>query len=442
VTRHRALQDTCPAGSATAAALALATTILDGQISLEMALDRTAAHFLGLQRVTVVAVALTTSPPEDESGWTKLGGRAWLREWVAEDSGVSIVPPPGAGPEAALSMPWLSRFARGDIVALVDRDLLPEEARLDREELTRLQVSSLVASTLTPGGEMLGSLSIGSGEVGPWSPGLIEDLRLLTSAIASRLDLARSQRALAAAIASGAESRLAYQQLFASVGHELRTPLAAIVGYTEMLIQEAAEQPSEPVATALLNDGPIILRACDQLVSVMDNLLGTGRTVTSGDARQEVVVAEALADVVHWHRTPATDAQVDLVVVVDPATTVWAHPSGVRQVLTNLVTNAIVHQQAPGTVHLSADRFLGESGQDMVRIVVRDVGPGLSPDQLVRAFEPFVRFAAPGTKGSGLGLPLSRTLAERDGGTVRGESTPGAGSIFWVELPASAPMSA
>ncbi|MCY7402537.1 MAG: hypothetical protein LH477_16560, partial [Nocardioides sp.] len=226
MTRHRALQDTCPNGPATAGALALATTILDGQLSVEVALARTAAHFLGLPRVTVVAVALTTFPPEDESGWTKLGGRAWLREWVAEGSSASIVPPPGAGPEEALSMPWLSRFARGDIVALVDRDLLPEEAGQDRAELTRLGVRSLVGSALTPGGEMLGSLSITSGEVGPWPPSLIEDLRLLTAAIASRLDLARSQRALVAAIASSAESRRAYEQFFATVGHELRTPLA------------------------------------------------------------------------------------------------------------------------------------------------------------------------------------------------------------------------
>jgi signal transduction histidine kinase len=93
-------------------------------------------------------------------------------------------------------------------------------------------------------------------------------------------------------------------------------------------------------------------------------------------------------------------------------------------------------------VHLSADTFLGESGHEMVRIVVRDDGPGLTAEQLVHVFEPFVRFALPGTLGSGLGLPMSRTIAERDGGTVRGESTPGVGSTFWVELPASPPPTA
>lgn len=440
MTGHPALQDTSPRGRATASAVALATRILDGQVSVDLALADVAAHFLAADRVAAVTAALIKVPPDDESGWTTLGGRAWLHEWVREGSDLTFIPPPGAGPDAALSMPWLSQFARHDIVALVDRDLLPDSAAQDRIELTRVGVRSVVAATLTPGGEMLGSLSLASTLAGPWPSAVIEDLRLLNAAISSRLALAHSRRALADSIATGTEARLAYQQFFASVGHELRTPLAAIVGYTEILLQDAADQPPEPVVASLLHDGPIILRACDQLVSVMDSLLGTGRTLASGDTRQPVSVADAVADVVHWHRTPAQASEIDIAVVVDPTTTVWAHPSGVRQVLTNLVTNAITHHRVGGLVSVSAESLLGESGQEMVRIVVRDDGSGLTPDQLRRSFEPFVRFAPSEIRGSGLGLPMSRTIAERDGGTVRGESTPDVGSAFWVELPAAAPQ--
>jgi signal transduction histidine kinase len=70
---------------------------------------------------------------------------------------------------------------------------------------------------------------------------------------------------------------------------------------------------------------------------------------------------------------------------------------------------------------------------------VRDDGPGLPPDQLEHVFDPFVRFSGSAGSGSGLGLPMARTIAERDGGAVRGESTPGVGSSFWLELPVRDP---
>jgi signal transduction histidine kinase len=248
--------------------------------------------------------------------------------------------------------------------------------------------------------------------------------------------LERSRRALAEAIDAGTEAQLAYQHFFGSVGHELRTPLSAILGYTEVLLDDAQRSPDTPLSAALLRDGPVMVRACEQVLTIVDNLLGAGRVLASDDQRAEVLVADAVADVAHWHRVPARAAGVEIVVDVDPSTTVWAHPSGVREALASLVTNALTHHRPEGGhVHLSTERLRGESGAEMVRIIVRDDGPGLDADQLEHAFEPFTRFAATGTTGSGLGLSMSRTIVERDGGAVRGESTPGVGSSFWLELP-------
>jgi signal transduction histidine kinase len=101
-----------------------------------------------------------------------------------------------------------------------------------------------------------------------------------------------------------------------------------------------------------------------------------------------------------------------------------------------LVGNAIVHNVARGEVIVSTESLLGESGEHRVRVIVRDTGPGLTPEQLGQVFEPFVRYARPDVKGTGLGLSLSRSIAERDGGTIGAESTLGSGSAFWVELPA------
>jgi signal transduction histidine kinase len=347
-------------------------------------------------------------------------------------------------------MPWISQFARTGLATLVDRELLPPEAQRDREELARFDVPSLITTAYLAEGEMFGSLSAISLRAGLWPDTLLHDIRLLNAAIASQIALEHSRRALAEAIDVSAEAQLAYQQFYGAVGHELRTPLAAILGYTEVILDEAqhaapdgADASDGPVTAAVLRDGPAILRAGEQLLGIVDALLGAGRTMSDDDQRRDVVVADAVADVVHWHRTPAQTAGVDMAVVIDPGTTVWAHASGVRQVLTSLVGNAIAHHRPEGgTVHISTARLLGESGREMVRIIVRDDGPGLAADQLAHVFEPFVRFAAARTKGSGLGLSISRTIAERDGGAVRGESTPGVGSSFWVELPAHEPRGA
>jgi signal transduction histidine kinase len=438
------LQDASVEGPVSPGAARLTAAILGGEIALDAAIGMMAEHFLSEPRVEVVAAVLTSFTPEDEAGWTQLGGRAWVREWRRPGSTRFFLPKPGAGPEAALTMPWVSQIARTQIVALTDRDLLPQEAAQDHEELARTGVQSMVTSTFSSQGAMFGSLSLVSIDSGRWPEQLLRDFRLLNAVLVSRLTLEHSRRALAEAIDTGAEAQLAYQQFYGAVGHELRTPLAAILGYTEVMIDEAQHAPSEgPVTAAVLRDGPAVLRAGEQLLGIVDSLLGAGRTMSDDDQRRDIVVADAVADVVHWHRTPAQTAGVDMVVVIDPGTTVWAHASGVRQVLTNLVGNAISHHRPDGgSVHISTAPLLGESGQEMVRIIVRDDGPGLSEEQLAHVFEPFVRFAAPRTKGSGLGLSISRTIAERDGGAVRGESTPGVGSSFWVELPAHEPRGA
>ncbi|KRE97228.1 hypothetical protein ASG76_00390 [Nocardioides sp. Soil774] len=437
MTQPAALQDTSAPGSISRQAAQLAGLILDGEFGFDEAISRTAGHLLSNTRVDAVVASLTKVAPEDPSGWTGLGGRAWVREWSQPGTALAVLPPPGAGPEAALTMPWLSQFARANgMAALVDIELLPDEAEQDRRELTRTGARSLLATTLISRGDMFGSISAGSSRAGPWPTELLGDLRLLNSAIVSRIMLEHSRRALAEAIDAGTEAQLAYQHFLGSVGHELRTPLSAVLGYTEVLLDDARQSPDTTVSAALLRDGPIMVRACERVLTLVDDLLGAGRVMASDDQRLEVGVADAVADVVHWHRVPAQAAGVQMTVDVDPSATVWGHPSGVRQALANLVGNALTHHRpGGGHVHLSTERLRGESGAEMVRIIVRDDGPGLEADQLEHAFEPFTRFAAPGTTGSGLGLSMSRTIAERDGGAVRGESTPGVGSSFWLELP-------
>ena len=289
---------------------------------------------------------------------------------------------------------------------------------------------------------MFGSISVGSEETGPWPETFVADVRLLSAALTSRMSAEAAHRSLADAIKRGDQASAVQQQFFAATGHELRTPISAILGFAEVL-QAEAEDLGEVTDAARLGefveqvakDSGIILGAAEQLLAIVEDLLSTARLL--GDAeRESVVVAEAVQDVVHWVRTPAATAAVRVGTDVDPGLVVTATPVGVRQVLTNLVGNAVAHNRRGGSVTVAATSTRGEAGEPRVRISVKDTGPGLTPRQLSQVFEPFVRFAEPGVRGTGLGLSLARSVAERDGGLLGVDSRPGEGSTFWLDLPA------
>jgi signal transduction histidine kinase len=114
---------------------------------------------------------------------------------------------------------------------------------------------------------------------------------------------------------------------------------------------------------------------------------------------------------------------------------VQADPQRLKQVLVNLVSNAIKYNRRGGTVRL----WWAVNAEGRGRLLVSDTGEGLSPEQIARLFQPFERLGGRGVEGTGLGLVLSKGLVELMGGTLGVESTPGDGSTFWVELPRAAP---
>ena len=423
-------------------AVVLAQQVLRAEVSVDAALEQVAELVLAEPRVGAVAVALTTFEPADDTSWVHLGGRAWLRQWVRPGARCTVLPGGGAGPQDALSMPWVSQRSRRSIVVLPDAGQLPDEAGQDAQELARCHIAAALSTALLADGSMFGSISVGSEETGPWPETLVADVRLLSAAITSRMSSEAARRSLADAIVRGDQASAVQEQFFAATGHELRTPISAVLGFAEVLQSDAedlARVDDVPRLTDFVaqvhKDAGIIVGAGEQLLAIVEDLLSTARLLGDG-AREPVVVAEAVRDVAHWVRTPAAAAEVEVVVDVERELVVEATASGVRQVLTNLVGNAVTHNRPGGRVTVTASRTRGEGGESRVRISVRDTGPGLTPRQLSQVFEPFVRFAEPGVRGTGLGLSLARAVAERDGGRLGVDSRPGEGSTFWIDLPA------
>lgn len=420
-------------GPVSASAAALSRRILSFRDPVAAACELVAQHFLGSDEVEMVVLALTLTPPDDQTGWARLGDRVWLREWLVPGSPCRSAPG-GEGPEGALTMPYVSQWARDEIVAVPDRDRLPVAGARDREELEACGTAALVTCALQRGEVMYGSFSLARSTPGPWSDGLLADYRMVVAALSALLGHQHDQRLLLDAVAVGERAHTRQQQLVATVSHELRTPVSTIIGYAELLADEAEQQPPGDFAAGVARDAGQVLAVAEHLLAVVEDLLGTARVLGSEGNRVPVDVAGAVADVLHWHRVPAARAGVTLTSTVPDGLAALARPAGLRQVLATLVGNAVVHNRPGGSVEVGAEPMVGEGGEARVRLVVRDTGLGLDAEQLREAFEPFVRFHLE-VPGTGLGLPLARTVAERDGGSIGAESVPGRGSSFWIDLP-------
>lgn len=427
-----------------ASAAALAAWVLSGEGTLTQSVDRVGGFLTEYPGADLIAVSLTQIVPERRSGWVHLGERAWLREWSRPGTTCSVAPRQDSGAEQALSMPWVSQRVRHHVVVVADAQQLPPEAQQDRHELTACGIAALITSGFISNGAMYGSLAMGRGTPGPWPEQSVADLRLLSVALASRISEAKARDDLADAIRRGDLARASQQEFFSTIGHELRTPIAAIVGTAEMLgadardlVEARGQADAVTFSAGVVTDADVVLSAGEHLLAIVDDLLNTGQELGGGVESQFVDVAEAVSDVVHWLRAPSLSASVTITAAVPAATCVLTTPSGLRQILTNLVGNAVAYNVPGGTVRVTTSRTRDEFGENRVRISVHDTGPGLTAEQVRDVFTPFVRFAAPETKGTGLGLSLSRSLAERDGGMMGVESEPGEGSIFWVDLPAA-----
>lgn len=215
------------------------------------------------------------------------------------------------------------------------------------------------------------------------------------------------------------------------VSHELRTPLTALTGYGELL----ADGILGPL-TPLQQDTIERMRAATlQLTTMIDGVLTFSRL----EAGAERVVMTWLSPMNMLQSIAATldptARKKGIALVVrdeELGRPLQSDEEKVRQILTNLVGNAIKFTEA-GQVRLSL-----EDDDLEVRFVVTDTGVGIAPDDLGRLFRPFMQLDAGLTKrhgGSGLGLYISSRLAELLGGRVDVTSTPGMGSVFTLTLP-------
>ena len=245
----------------------------------------------------------------------------------------------------------------------------------------------------------------------------------------SLLRLRRAEREMQKARAEAEAANRAKSEFISRMSHEFRTPLNAILGFAQLLeLDELTADQRESVDH--------VLRAGRHLVDLVNEVLDISR-IEAGRLSLSIEPVDAAVVVAETMALLGPDAAQREVQLRPPVSgePCWVHADRQRllQVLLNLVSNAVKYNRVDGWVSVAWHEAGGRA-----RIEVADSGIGIAPEAMPRLFQAFERLgaSATGVEGTGLGLALSRRLAQAMGGTVDAESEPGRGSRFWVELEA------
>jgi signal transduction histidine kinase/DNA-binding response OmpR family regulator len=248
-------------------------------------------------------------------------------------------------------------------------------------------------------------------------------------------ELCRRQRDLEALTGEAQAANRAKSQFLANMSHELRTPMNAIIGYSEMLTDEAEDLGFRQ----FIPDLSKIRTAGKQLLALINDILDLSK-IEAGKVElhfEDFDVAEMVNEVATIGEPLASANSNRLIVrISDRAGLMRADLTRVRQILFNLLSNACKFTQS-GTVELTVADGVRD-GREIVRFQVRDSGIGMTPEQTTKVFEAFAQADSSTTRkygGTGLGLAITRKFCEMMDGDIEVESEPGQGSLFSVRLP-------
>lgn len=266
------------------------------------------------------------------------------------------------------------------------------------------------------------------------SPLETEDGVLVSSAIRDITERKRFEQALHEKNVQLAEASRAKDRFLASMSHELRTPLNAIIGFTGTLLMKLPG-PLNPDQTGQLTT---VQGSARHLLALINDLLDVAKIEADKvDVKSTLInCCEVIEELAATLRPAAKKKDISLVIAgTGPPVMLYTDRRFLSQIVINLIDNAIKFTDC-GTVTVSVDRT-PSNPRNSVRINVQDTGPGISLAGQAKLFEPFSRLDAEASQrstGTGLGLHLSRKLAEVLGGTLTCRSVLGEGSTFTLEI--------
>jgi signal transduction histidine kinase len=354
---------------------------------------------------------------------------------LAEDGSARVIATAGEqaeevmGPGTLLSLQdnlLAEVLARGQTVVRGDMLVAPEYA--EETQLAALGLRSRVAAPLLAGARPIGLISVGRREPDAFSPDEIELAALLGRLAASTVQNIRAYESERRTVEELRRLSALRADFVSLVSHELRSPMAAVIGASRTLQQRWRELTPEQREAFLA----LIADETTRLSELIGDVLDTSRidagtfTYRFGDVDVARLVQEVVATAAVGQDEVPLSA-----VLVSPVAPIRGDSDRLRQVLGNLIDNAVKYSPAGSPVEV---RVAPNDGH--VVVSVDDRGPGIAPEDRNLIFERFGRVAAGNSKpGTGLGLFIARSITEAHGGTLSVASRPGRGSTFTLSLP-------
>ena len=337
-----------------------------------------------------------------------------------------------------------ARLERGE--PWLDNDIVPTQHDDPLADLLRrLRVRSLLHIPLMVQWQLIGTLNLVATRPGAFTDehaaiaqeiGNTLALALHNAQLVASLqqELAARERVEQALIAEHTRVVQLKNEFMATMSHELRTPLAAVLGHTELLL----EQIYGPLTARQLTALERITRSGQNLLALINDILDYTKfeagtiALDSGTTNVAAICQNSVRLLVD----EAQAKQLSISLLLDPAVrSITADGKRLQQMLVNLLSNAIKFSHAGGAVELEVR---GEVAARQVTFLVRDQGIGIAEKDLAQLFQPFTQLdsrLSRAYEGTGLGLALVRRIAEAHGGSVGVESMPGQGSTFRIALP-------
>jgi signal transduction histidine kinase len=356
---------------------------------------------------------------------------------LADEGAARVIAAAGAGAETVFP-PGSRRPVAGSLLdevrrtghTIYRRDM-SDRSYAEEEEFTELGLRSRLAAPLVVGARTVGMVSLVRVEPDAFSEDEVELVSLLGRFLGGAVQNIRAYEAERATVEELRRLSALRADFVSMVSHELRSPMAAVIGSAKTLHQRWRELTPEQRESFL----GLIEHETNRLAELVGDVLDTSR-IESGSFSYSFADVD-LGELIQESAAAAASGQDEVrisAVVHAPLPTIRGDRERLRQVLTNLIDNAVKYSPAGSEVVVDA---FADNGQ--ISVEVRDRGPGVAREHQLLIFEKFGRVSGEHAKpGTGLGLFIARSIAQAHGGTLEVHSAPAEGATFALVLPVEA----